>query len=133
MDPTNITPTSNPVPGAAPAAPVMPGQPMPQAAAQPVAPVETAADPAQQMPSAPVNPIINPAANVGTPNPINPAANMNVAAAPAPVNPGFRPTNIDGINGVPATDPIIPLLFPRIPISANTVYGYSPYMENIIK
>lgn len=33
--------------------------------------------------------------------------------------------------GQPATDPIIPLFFPRIPISANTVYGYSPYMENI--
>ncbi|MBQ3831940.1 MAG: T9SS type A sorting domain-containing protein [Bacteroidales bacterium] len=31
----------------------------------------------------------------------------------------------------PATDPIIPLYFPRIPISANTVYGYSPYMKNI--
>lgn len=31
----------------------------------------------------------------------------------------------------PATDPVIPLLFPRIPISANTVYGYSPYLENI--
>lgn len=33
--------------------------------------------------------------------------------------------------GQPATDPIIPILFPRIPISANTVYGYSPYLENI--
>ncbi|MBR5983336.1 MAG: T9SS type A sorting domain-containing protein [Bacteroidales bacterium] len=31
----------------------------------------------------------------------------------------------------PATDPIIPLYFPRIPVSANTVYGYSPYLENI--
>ena len=31
----------------------------------------------------------------------------------------------------PATDPIIPIQFPRIPVTANTVYGYSPYLENI--
>ena len=31
----------------------------------------------------------------------------------------------------PATDPIIPLYCPRIPISENTVDGYLPYLENI--
>ena len=29
-----------------------------------------------------------------------------------------------------ATDPAIPLFFPRISVSANTIYGYSAYMEN---
>jgi len=33
--------------------------------------------------------------------------------------------------GQQADDPVIPLFFPRIPILANTVYGYSPYLENI--
>ena len=33
--------------------------------------------------------------------------------------------------GQQADDPIIPLYFPRISVLANTVYGYSPYLENI--